>query len=84
MGVHLAAEHLGQVLAGHHDIGTGDQRSEEPVKFLDVHGLAARATLEDFPEAVEFRVRQWVVGKDSHRRLQRRSVKARYHASIGW
>jgi hypothetical protein len=77
MGVrHLAAEHLRQVPAGHHDFWAGDQRSEEPVRFLDVHGLATRATLEEFPEAVELRVHQWVVlGKDSHRRLQRRSVK---------
>src|ERR1019366_8108651 len=69
MGICLAAEHLWQVLAGHHDLGTGDQRSEEPVKFLDVHRIAARASREEFPEVVEFRVRQGVVGKD-HRRLR--------------
>src|SRR5208282_4875774 len=67
----LAPEHLRQVLAGHHDIGTGNQGGEKPVKFLDVHGLAALATLEEFPEAVELRVCQrLVLGKDSHRRLQ--------------
>jgi hypothetical protein len=48
----LAAEHLRQVFAGHHDLGACDQGGKEPVKLLDVHRLAASAALEESSEAV--------------------------------
>src|ERR1019366_9204289 len=58
---YLAAEDLPVVFARHHGLRSRDEGGEESVELLDVHRLAALATLEEVAEAVKFCVSQWLV-----------------------